>query len=332
MGNERKPSIAEVRQWLDVRNPLALSGAEVGVVSERNHLIYHVTKGERVYALRLINPESYRRGEWISMTEEFEILKAIEPTGLGPRAYAFEWGAPYMTQPLSFMIQEFVEAACFNGLKPLTEEHLVGAAWAIALLNQQPISPERFPFMRKYVHEGFQRAKLAGYFRLVDSFRRLPRRDVLQWAVRIMPIVRKTSHLLTKAEYLLPSEFSFHFDGAHTGNTYWRDGRTVFLDWQKISLRNDPSFTLVRFATSVGEKGVVPERVWETLVNSYLDVRPDAPNFPELAWVRLLERQTADLVWVLWDYARRGDRRPVEQGTSVVPRYAAVQQMLLQYG
>lgn len=315
---DRKPTVAEIRSYLDERNPLGLRGAAVTVVAERNHLIYRVTKGGETLAVRMINPAGYRRGEWISMAEEYAILRAIGHTGLGPRVYFLD----EQHEP-PFLIQEFVQAACFNDLKPLSEEHLVGAARAIATLNAMDISPARLPFMRKYVRRDYAGSGVTWYYRLLDSLRRMPRRDVALWVFKILPLIPRTMAVLSRSiPLLLPQAFTFHFDGAHTGNTYWRDGRIMFLDWQKVSLRNDPTFTLVRFATSVGAKGNVPEGAWQTLIDAYLAVR-SVPNFGELARARLLERQTADLVWTLWDAARRRDPRPVEPG--VARRYAGVQ-------
>lgn len=316
------PGIKEIQAYINDRDILGLRGARVELASARNHLIYRLEKDGRVFALRMINSESYRAGEWASMAEEYAILQAIEPTGLGPRVHYLDEGFS-----LPFLIQEFVTATCFNDLKPLhsgRQVYLKEMAAAIARLNSCDLNPRRFPFMRKYVQNGYENSFSSWFFRLADSMRRAPRRDVLRWVFRILPIVFRVKRILFFPAVMLSSSgFYFHFDGAHCGNTYWRDGRVIFLDWQKVSYRNDPTYTLVRFATSVGENGEVMEAVWETLLQSYLAVQL-VPNFRELAWARLLERQTSDLVWVLWDYTRRGDRRQVDDATSVVRRYEAM--------
>ncbi len=323
---DRKPTVAEIQSYLDERDPLRLRGAAVTAVAERNHLIYRITKGRRSYALRMINPESYRRTEWISMAREFDILRVIEPTGLGPKAYMF---IPDFVDPpfqTGALIHEFITATCFNDLKPLADEHFVAAAQAIATLNVMDISPVRFPFMRRYVRKDYAGSGVVWYYRLFDSLRRMPRRDVARWVFKILPLIPKTMAVLSRSILLLPQRLTFHLDGAHCGNTYWRDGRAMFLDWQKVSLRNDPTFTLVRFATSVGEKSEVPEQMFDALVGAYLEVR-SIVGFRDMARVRLLERQTADLVWVLWDTTRRRDPLPVE----MVQRYAEVRRMLQAY-
>lgn len=322
----KKPTIEEIQKYINIHDPLELKGVQVRIVSKHNHLIYRLEKDGRVYALRMINPESYRAREWISMVEEYKLLKALEPTGLGPKVFLVdeEFSPP-------FLIQELVEATCFNDLKPFSEEHLRSTAYAIAELNSQAITPERFPFMNQYREKGYQKRELVWYFRLLETLRRTMTKDVLRWVVNIYPIVKQTANILSGFEKLLPKKWSFHFDGAHCGNTYWRDGKVIFLDWQSISYRNDPTFTLVRFATSAGPaKGIVPESLLKTLIDVYLEARP-IPNFVEMARARLFERQVSDLVWVLWDYSRRGDKRPVEEATSVVSRYNAVKKMLKNY-
>lgn len=325
----RQPTLAEVQRALRTLPIEHLTGAAITLVSARNHLIYRLEGPRGAFILRMINPESYRRGEWISMQEEWQVLRAIAATGRGPRVYALP--KVYLAgvrQAHPALIQEFVEATCFNALKPLTREHLVETARAIAEVNAQEIGPERFPFMAQYVEPGYRRQARARYLRLASAVLLLPRPDVIRWALRILPLVLRTGRILSAAERVLPKTHSFHYDGAHTANTYWRNGRVVFLDWQKVSWRNDPTFTLVRFATSVGPAGDVSPVAWDTLINAYLEVRP-IPDFAELARVRLIERQTADLVWVLWDHARgRDPRRVGEVGTSVMQRYQRVRRML----
>lgn len=317
----RKPTIEEIRKCLD---GWGLKDARLKIVSEHNHLIYRVENKEKVYALRMINHESYRKKEWISMGEEYILLKALEEIGssLGPKVYACDT----LFEP-PFLIQEFVKATCFNDIK-LLSEHLVGAAHAIAELNAQDLR-KKLPFLEKYTELGFKKRGLVWSLRLFDSLRRTLRKDLLKWVIKIMPIILQTRQLLSQFEAWFPKDkLFFHFDGAHCGNTYWRDEKVIFLDWQKVSLRNDPTFTLVRFATSTGkEKGVVSEEMFAMLINAYLEIHP-IPNFEWLAQARLIERQVSDLVWVLWDYARRGERRLVEEATSVAQRYEGVKKLL----
>lgn len=320
----RKPTISEIENYLAERNPLNLGGANLTLTGEHNHLVYRAKKGESVFAIRMINPESYRAGEWISMAEEYALLRALAHTNLAPWAYYL--GEDF--QP-PILIQEFIEGTCFNDLKPLSVAHLVDVARAIAELNSQSLSPETLPFLKKYTEESFRWRVVVWQVRLLDAIRRTLQKDVLAWAVRILPIAIQAGFVLNRFKKLFSNQpFVFHFDGAHTGNTYWRNEKTMFLDWQRVSYRSDPTFTLVRFMTSVdSEKGTVSPSTFETLAETYQRYRP-VSNFAAMARVRLLERQVSDLVWVLLDYARRGDKRTVVEGTSIISRFEAVHELL----
>jgi hypothetical protein len=316
--------MVEIENYLAECNPLNLRGAKLTLIGEHNHLVYRAEKGESAFAIRMINPESYRAGEWISMAEEYALLRALADTSLAPWAYYL--GEDF--QP-PLLIQEYIQATCFNDLKPLSVAHLVGAARAIAELNSQPLSPETLLFLKKYTGSSFHWRMIVWQARLADAVRRTFQKDVLAWAIHILPITIRAGLVLNHSKRLFREQpFVFHFDGAHTGNTYWKNGRAMFLDWEKVSYRNDPTFTLVRFMTSANTtEESVSSSMFGTLVGTYQQYRP-VPNFGAMARARLLERQVSDLVWVLWDYARWGDTRPVVEGTSVLSRFEAVREFL----
>jgi hypothetical protein len=316
----------ELQKYVDERNLFGLAGAKIHRIGSHNHLVYRAEKDGLAYAIRMINPESHRASEWISMAEECVLLEAL-PAGLGPVPY-------YLDEQfrVPFMIQEFVEATCLKELRPLSNECLIGVAVAIANLNSQNITPKKLPFLKKYPEASSRRRMFVWYRRLADAVWRTWSPSVEKWAALIFPLAFRAGRVLARySDYFAQAEFSFHFDGAHIGNAYWRGGRAMFLDWQKVSYRNDPTFTLVRFATSAGiHKGVVSETMFNLLVDAYLSVRR-VHNFREMARARLLERQISDLVWVLWEYARTGETRPVEQVTSILWRYEGVKALLPTY-
>lgn len=323
---KRKPTIGQIEEYLKKYNPLDLGGAKVELFNEHNHLHYRVEEGGRVYCLRMINPESYRAGEWLTIPEEYTILKLLENSWLAPLARYVD--PERFVLPL--MIQDFVsDATCFNDLDVLSEKHLIAAAEAIALLNAQPINPDNFPF-----REGFTRYS---YLTSVRTWRerlafikRNTREEVLDWAVKIESIVNQAEKILERFEPLLAkAPWSFNFDGAHLGNTYWswKDGKVIFLDWQKASF-GDPAFTLARFLTSgVGKDGEVFLRDKKIMIEAYLRKR-EVPGFVGLLNQRLFERQVADLVWVFWHYVHYLKAEPIEEATSVAPRYERVKRLL----
>jgi len=336
---KKKPTIGQIQEYLKRYNPLGLSGASISLINEHNHLHYRLEKDDKVFCLRMINPESYRRGEWLHIPEEYTLLKHLEFTGLGPR--------PYFVDPerfiLPLLIQEFVaDVICFNDLKPLSKEHLVATAQTIALLNAQRITPDNFPFRKRFTRYSYL-TSVKNWRERLDVTKKLAmikkpsQKDVLEWADKIEKLVNQAEKILEGFEPLLEkATWTFNFDGAHCGNTYWekKQETVIFLDWQKISY-GDPSFTLARFLTSVGEKGKIPSQAKKTMVQAYTNSpyyfrvvkqTPQVPDFVQLVDQRLFERQIADLVWVLWNYIKEKKTDPVEKTTSV--RYQAVKKLI----
>lgn len=322
---KKKPTIAQIQEYLKKYNPLDLNGASVSLISKHNHLHYRLQKDERVYCLRMINPESYRRGEWITIPEEHIILKLIQSTGLGPKSYFVD--PERFILPL--LIQDFVsDAVCFNDLKPLSRKHLIATAQAIARLNEQNITPERFPFREGYTRFSYLTSIKTWRGRLAQ-IKRSRQKDILEWADKIEQIVNRAAKILKDFEPLLEKTSpAFNFDGAHCGNTYWKNNQVIFLDWQKVSY-GDPSFTLARFLTSVDESGKVYSSDKELMIETYQTyfVKKANPDFPQLVDQRLFERRVADLVWVLWHYVKEGKTEPID----MTPRYRNVEMLLEQY-
>lgn len=324
--DKRKPTIDEIRQYLKKYNPFGLGDAEISLINEHNHLNYRLDKDDKAYCLRMINPETYRAGEWLEIAEEHVILKYLEKSGFGPKSYYVD--PERFIIPL--MIQEFISGAiCFNDLKPFSEKHLMAVAQAIALLNSQNITPDVFAFRERFTRYSYL-TSIKTWLSRLTKIKESSQRDVLDWAKRIEEVVFQSKKILEHFEPLLrEAEMVFNFDGAHSGNTYWLKDRVIFLDWQKVSF-GDPAFTLARFLTSIGKDGEILEKDRELMLNVYLKERP-VPNFAQLFNQRIFERQVADLVWVLWHYVKEQRSEPVTSATSVVARYRQVEKTLQEY-
>lgn len=323
----KKPDIEQIQKYLKKYNPLDLSGASVKLINEHNHLNYKLEKNEKVYYLRMINPETYRAGEWLHISEEYTLLKHLESSGLGPKVYYLD--------PERFLLPLFIgefisDAVCFNELKPLSEKHLIAVAQSIALLNSQNITPEKFPFRKGYTCYSYL-TSIKTWRKRLTIIKESKNKEILNWAQKIEKTINQAEEILQRFEPLLEkSSFVFNFDGAHCGNTYWKSNKVIFLDWQKASY-GDPAFTLARFLTSIKEKG---ERISssdkEIMLKAYLEKR-QVPEFEKLLDQRLFERQVADMLWVIWHYVKSNKTGPVEQESSISARYQTVQTLLEQY-
>lgn len=196
-------------------------------------------------------------------------------------------------------------------------------------MNSQEITPEKFPFRAGYTRYSYLTSVKTWRKRLAE-IKKSERKDVLEWAGKIEAVVDRAEKILEKFEPLLEkAPFAFNFDGAHCGNTYFKDNKVIFLDWQKVSY-GDPAFTLARFLTSIDKAGKVSLADKELMVQSYLEKRK-IPEFAQLIDQRLFERQVANLVWILWNYIKEKKIEPVEQIINIPARYERAENLLKQY-
>lgn len=301
------------------------------LIHKGNHLIWKGEYRDGPFALRMADPTHYRAGEWLSARQEYELLKALENTRLAPEPHCLVYG---FGQP--FLTMEWVEGTALNALKEAREEHLDAVARAIGRLNSQSaITPGRFPFIPR-VSGWWASGNITRYLRLLDACRRMPRLDVAMWAARISPVVARVHYVLRKYKGAFRDmSWCFHHDGLHAGNVFIRpDGSVVFLDWDKVSYRKNPVFTFARFASSLYPYGRIPAEPYLRLIGVFSEAFEgyDSDRMRHMAACLLLERVCADLVYVLWDFARnpenRGKKIPDSLHVTLEMRLLGVRDML----
>lgn len=338
----RRPTPQDIEQHLEKNTYLRLAPHSAQEVSTGNHLIFKGVReqnGQSV-CIRMVNPKSHRRNDFVTMREEYELLSDLASNEHFPKVYGFV----HATDFPPYLVLEWMEGKSFNDLKPLRDEHIRACTDAIARVNTAPLSSSvrelitGRDFLSYYLSDSYWGSVLNWAKRLTEcvvwSF---PDSEVLDWVLKITPLVRKASRVIIRTDRLFRGKpRTFHLDGAHCGNIFLHeDGRVVFLDaWEKVSFRRDPCFTLVRFLTSTGAKGeIVPAHVG-IAVEEYLRITfpmYSSVQFQQLVRVRILERLVADLIWVVWDHVRRKDRSSVTGATSVLERYESAQKLLASF-
>ncbi|MBI2053521.1 MAG: phosphotransferase, partial [Candidatus Sungbacteria bacterium] len=220
----------------------------------------------------MADPTHYRAGEWLYAEQEYALLDALGNTQLAPQPHMMISSRPPFIHP-PFVMMEWIEGTALNALKEARDEYLDAVARAIGLLcRQTDITPERFRFIPR-VSGWRESGNVTRYVRLLDACRRMSRRDVAiaVWAARILPVVMRVHHILWKYRGVFKdAPWCFHHDGLHAGNVFIRpDGSVVFLDWDKVSYRKNPVFTLARFASSLYPYGRMPAEVFLRLAEVF---------------------------------------------------------------
>ena len=149
---------------------------------------------------------------------------------------------------------------------------------------------------------------------------------LLQWAVRLEALLPSAEAMLARFEPALARVLREHgpafiFASAHVGHCFAAPHGLRFINWEKVGI-GDPCFTLAVFLASLCERADFLA-VREEMTRQYLAANP-VSGFTELLRQRLVEREISNLIWVLWNYARSGDSRPVDEAVGAERRYRRV--------
>ncbi len=322
--------IRDLSDYLDIHKPAGLDKeTQIRLAHEGSqHLIFETNQsgGMKPLIIRVIHPDrKHHKGAFIGIEEEYAVATALQETEVVPELLYFADDFPY-----PFMVEEYVSGQPLSKFAKLDGRQLVGAAQAIARIQAAGIKPTNLPLLRKYTKRGFDRYFLRWGKRIWEASWQDPRPDNLEWIAKIVALIPRVALKLRGGKRTMKTlPYSFHLDGAHAGNLFWDNGRVIIIDLDKVSWRRDQTFTLVRFASSLGEHGQVDKDDLELLVWEYLTCleTPFTTTFLKLAQARLLERQMSDLVYTLWQNARARDPKPLAQ-TAVPGRYQIIRESL----
>lgn len=300
MKKQLKPTSDEMKTELDLCTRPQFEGgfSDVRELSSHNHLIFEAANSAwpQPRVIRMINPESSRRNEFLPIKHEFQLLEALGKTDIVPKVYLLNdrFRVP-------FMVMEWIKGKALTDTD-VGREYLRKVAFAVARLHNTGVAEQDLPFLKKYRRKGFRGRRLAWCANVAAALWKLQSKETMRWADQTLELLRQTSSILKDGASLFDDEpYVLHFDGAHKGNVFVRDnGGIVFLDaWERVSVRNDPTFTLVRFASSFDDA----DRAWgylKVLIDEYCGIK-GRKNTPvrRMAEYRLLERFMSDLAWTL---------------------------------
>ncbi|MBI3305249.1 aminoglycoside phosphotransferase family protein [Candidatus Parcubacteria bacterium] len=342
------PTVEELQEYLKRRKPLGWEwdGASVrplNVKPDANHWTFCANAHGVTMVLRLVNPVGIAgKSGWLTLQQEYRLLRRIDAAGarigmIAPRAF----GLDRRGFRLPVLIQEFIYGEPLSKLKNegrLTVEHVVKVAELIASLSRCEVPRWRFPALwhrteRSYrphiakAHDRLDRILAPGQLR--------GQADLGEWVGKLRELTGKVAGVLGRFEPMLAASPSvFIFKGAHLGNVLWQEATEWcrFVDLEHVAW-GDPVFTLARLLSSVPanrDRWLDPKYVQAASLayQHHYSMLP-VPDFDELVQARLLERELADAVWVVWEHVERGRTQSVEEATNVRVRCDRVRELIL---
>lgn len=331
------PTVEELRAYLERRKPMGwewdpASVRALNAKPEANHWTFCANAhGEPMTVLRFVNPTGLAvKSGWLTPRQEYYFLQRLDGRRIGG----------WMTTPLPYgldrrgfrlpvLFQEFIHGVPllkFKNEGRLTIEHIIKVAGLIGELSRCNVPRWRFPTLWGRTERSYRPHIAKAYDRLARILAAGQQRnqtDLIEWAGTLRELVGEVAGTLGRFEPLLAASTSvFIFKGAHLGNVLWDEATDWcrFVDLEAAAW-GDPAFTLARFLSSVpaSRDRRLDQKFVQAASLAYQQQYSMLPIhiFGELLRARLLERELADAVWVVWEYVERGRTGPVEEATNV---------------
>lgn len=324
---ENSPTIEQVRDYLLKVQPLGIGSSGSVEIKDidpnpwSGHFNFLVSDGSKQAALRLKGPEWGEHSQGI--IDEYQNLQAVKDFKVAPQPLWLDENTIF-NEPL--LLEEYLKGIIYSDLSSSDQRNM----WSdivdvIIRINSVPIEGLSLPFrheMNNYMSHTEVWDKRLRVIALRETCR--------EWHKKIVEIIPSLKVLVKQFQLRLEKVLKdrgpvFIFESAHAGHCIITPSGPRFLNWENVS-KGDPSYTLAIFLASHIERPYFQDMKQE-LINLYLKKKP-IPEFKELVEQRLVEREISNMIWVVWAYVKRDDKKPIEKATGVKARYERMLKIL----
>lgn len=302
----------EIRDYFLNHNPL---GRSVKIKSIRylgggNHFNFKVSTSKKDFVVRISNSEGLGAGVLFDVPDEFTILKLVEKYKVAPKAFVVD--LERFSQPS--LIEQHVKGSSYGSFPELNKKRFREALKLIIKINKIKLGPSSFPF--RFSYEYYQ-TNIDGWEKRLEEVKKLGGKNKLmgEFIRASNNIIKQASKILLKNQEILSrSKSTFIYNDIHGENLFWlpKAKRAIFIDWQKVSL-GDPSFMPAVFALAFENKVKASREEFFKLVMKKYNKKARIRNFKKLFWLRILEREVANMIWVPWAWLKQGKKLPFKK-------------------
>lgn len=260
-----------------------------------NHFNFLAKTNNGDFVLRISKPEALGAGALFDIPDEFTLLKLIEKYGVSPKAVAID----LENFEFPMLIEKFISGKKYSSYKKLNEKQIKEAIKLMTKVSRINLSPEIFPF--RFSYKTYE-TNIKSWDRRLDEIKNLGAKykNVSEITKEFSAIISRASKILLKNKSVLAkAKPSFIYNDAHLGNTLWLGKKAIFIDWQKVSL-GDPTFMPAVFALAIEKKVPWPREQFFLWFTAEYGKSAKIKNFEKLFNLRILEREVANMLWVVW--------------------------------
>lgn len=273
-----------------------------------NHFNYKFKSGGKELVLRMSNPGAVGVGKMFDVESEFKILMLVEKHHISPKPIALDktgLGAP-------LLLESHVRGAPYAKFRKLDNSKLKAALALIAKISRIKINPR----LLKFKYRNYS-VNIKNWNRRIKEIEKIGKKykETEKLASVLRVLSRRAAEILRANEgVLLKTRPEFIYNDIHGENLFWvkKEKKAIFIDWQKVSW-GDPSFMLAVFALALESKAVESrEKFYEKILKEYKKMR-NIKNLETLFYLRILEREIANAIWVPWHALKSIGRLPFKK-------------------
>lgn len=288
LNSERREYIGEVLEVVLLTSGNSSNHDNYKIAGEKGNFVFRLARGGD-----LINQAS--------IADEYTILKKVEPYNIAPKALEIN-----IESPLGYyLIEGFLEGKPLSDATDLDEGVFENILKLIAKTSDIKINQDEFPFKFSYskytTHFAHADSKLNEISKIYPD-KQKEIEEIRQLADKAKKILEEGENVLSQAT------IEFVYNDVHPGNVFLDNNREVkFIDWQKVSL-GDPTFMIALFAKRFSHLWEVDKKTFkDKIVKEYSKLK-NIDNLEKLLDLRILERTMADMIWVVREAAKKGEK------------------------
>lgn len=272
------------------------------VLGGDNHFNYRITTSAGEYVMRIGNPRGLSTSTSFNIHGEYKILKHIRRFNIGPKPFYLAGGK------VPFLIEEYMKGVLFNSFNQLSPQKILEAIRLMQRVEKVPIPSWRLPSHSYSTYE----TSIKGWFWRLKEINRLGHGSAIikKAVLRFRPLLVLGEKILRSHEKILHNVAPvFIYNDVHGANMIWLSDKkqAVFVDWQKVA-KGDPAFMPAVFALAFESRSGMKRRsFFRHVIRLY---RPHDRSFEQLFFLRILEREIANMLWVVWAKLKKHEALP----------------------
>lgn len=308
----KRPTNLDIKKYLQENKPLGqkVNVKNVSFLGGGNHYNYKIETNSGNYVVRVSRLDGLGAGVLFDIPDEFTLLKLLSKHKVSPKVFSVD--LERFSLPL--LIEECIAGIPYIDFKKINKQKTEAVIDLMVKVSNISLDEKEFPFRFSY---HYYNTNIRVWNARMNEIRKLSKNKkvVNDFVKDASKVIKRASEILLNNQSILDkAKKVFIYNDVHAGNIFWlpKEKKALFIDWQKVST-GDPAFMLAVFALAFEKRiGDDRDKFFNEIISVY-EKKSGVKNLKKLFWLRILEREVANMIWVVWATLKQGKKLPFSQ-------------------